>query len=178
MTNINKYIQTLKTAFLVLAVLAAFIVPFTGFGTTAFVSAEATCADGSAAPDGDGSKCTCKVGNEPSCPTNNPTVSGNNGGRSATTDPAVNTNADCTSDCNGLITSYIDPTINLLSVMVGVAVVISIVFGGIQYASSAGDSSKVSAAKNRIRNALVALIAFMFLYAGLQFIVPGGVFNR
>jgi hypothetical protein len=74
-----------------------------------------------------------------------------------------------------LIKSYLDPLINFLSALVGVAVVISIVIGGIQYSSAGGDPSKVSAARNRIRNAILALILFIFLYAMLNFLVPGGL---
>ena len=66
--------------------------------------------------------------------------------------------------------------INFLSAMVGVAVVISIIVGGIQYTTSSGDPQKVSAAKKRILNAVVALLAFIFMYAFLQFLIPGGIF--
>ncbi len=79
-----------------------------------------------------------------------------------------------TSQCD-LISQYIQPLVNLLAALVGVAVVISIIIGGIQYGSSAGDPQKVSAAKNRIRNAIIALITFIFLYALLNFLIPGGL---
>jgi hypothetical protein len=78
------------------------------------------------------------------------------------------------SNCD-LITTYINPFVRLLSAIVGVAVVISIVIGGIQYSSSGGDSSKVTAAKNRIRNSIVALVTYIFLFALLNFLIPGGI---
>ncbi len=83
---------------------------------------------------------------------------------------------DCSdvSKCD-LITKYVNPFINFLAALVGVAVVASIIIGGIQYGSSAGDPQKVGAAKNRIRNAIIALITFMFLYALLNFLIPGGL---
>jgi hypothetical protein len=74
-----------------------------------------------------------------------------------------------------LIYDYVDPFIDFLSALVGVAVVASIVIGGIQYSSSAGDPSKASAAKNRIRNAIIALVTFLLLYAILNFLIPGGL---
>lgn len=83
-------------------------------------------------------------------------------------------------DCNGgvqncdLVTKYINPLVNFLIALVGIAVVISIVIGGIQYGSSGGDPQKVTAAKNRIRNSLVALVTFIFLFAILNFLIPGG----
>lgn len=57
----------------------------------------------------------------------------------------------------------------------GVAIVISIIIGGIQYSMSAGDPSKATAARRRIINAIIALIFFFFLFALLNFLVPGGI---
>ena len=91
-------------------------------------------------------------------------------------DPAVNGgNCSNVQHCD-LITKYVNPLINFLAALVGVAVVISIVIGGIQYGSSAGDPAKVTAAKNRIRNAIIALVTFLLLYALLNFLIPGGLF--
>jgi hypothetical protein len=92
-------------------------------------------------------------------------------------DPAINS-GNCTdaSHCD-LMSKYVYPFINFLSALVGVVVIISIIIGGIQYGSSAGDPAKVTAAKNRIRNSIIALVTFIFLYALLNFLVPGGVFN-
>lgn len=74
-----------------------------------------------------------------------------------------------------LIQNYVDPLIKFLAAAVGVAVVISIIIGGIQYTSSAGDPSKAGAAKDRIRNAIIALVAFILLYGMLNFLIPGGL---
>lgn len=65
--------------------------------------------------------------------------------------------------------------INILSGIVGIVVVVSIVVGGIQYTTSSGDPQKVAAAKSRIFNSVFALVAFIFTYAFLQYLVPGGV---
>jgi hypothetical protein len=67
--------------------------------------------------------------------------------------------------------------INVLAAGVGVAVTGSIIFGGIQYAAAGNNPNQVTAAKKRITDALIALIAFAFMYAFLQWIVPGGVFG-
>lgn len=85
-------------------------------------------------------------------------------------DPA---SAGCGDDC-GLVEKYATPFLNFLGAIVGLVVTISIVVGGIQYASSADDPSKVAAAKKRILNAVIALVAFLFLYGFLQWLVPGG----
>lgn len=74
-----------------------------------------------------------------------------------------------------LFDKYINPIVNLLSALVGIVVVGSIIFGGIQYSASAGDPGKAAAAKQRIINSLGALAAFVFLFAFLQWIIPGGL---
>jgi len=118
---------------------------------------------------------TCPVGTEQGCPLNNGQCSSVDPSVKSCTDPAASSsNCTSTSNCD-LLTQYVQPFINFLSALVGVAVTISIVIGGIQYGSSAGDSSKVSAAKNRIRNSIIALLAFIFLYAMLNFLIPGGL---
>lgn len=73
------------------------------------------------------------------------------------------------------ILDYLVLFINVLAGLVGVVVVISIIVAGIQYSTAGADPQKVSAAKNRIRNALIALFFFLFMYAFLNYLVPGGV---
>lgn len=87
-----------------------------------------------------------------------------------------------TSDCNtsgcDLVGKYINPAIALLSILVGVVSVTSIIVAGIQYSTSGGDPQKVSAAKKRIAMTVFGLLAYTFLFAFLQFLVPGGLFNK
>lgn len=73
------------------------------------------------------------------------------------------------------ILDYLVTFINVLSGLAGVVIVASIVMGGIQYSSAGSDASKVSAAKGRIRNAIIALLLFLFGYGILNYLVPGGV---
>lgn len=67
--------------------------------------------------------------------------------------------------------------INFLAYGVGIVVVLLIVVGGFQYATAGGAPQKIEAAKRRIIQALVALGLFIFMYAILQWAIPGGVFN-
>lgn len=90
---------------------------------------------------------------------------------------ATSGNCSNLSQCD-FIEKYLNPFIQLLAALVGVAVVASIIIGGIQYSGSAGDPQRATAAKNRIRNAIIALVTFLFLYALLNFLVPGGLFNK
>jgi hypothetical protein len=70
---------------------------------------------------------------------------------------------------------YLVPFINFLSAGVGVVIVAVIIIGGIQYSTSANNPQSVSAARNRILNALLALVAYALIYAFLNFIIPGGL---
>ncbi|MEK7603349.1 MAG: hypothetical protein AAB459_03845 [Patescibacteria group bacterium] len=71
----------------------------------------------------------------------------------------------------------INTIISALSAGIGIVIVIMIIVGGIQYSTAGGDSGKVTAAKSRIFNAVLALIAFFFMFGFLQWIVPGGLFR-
>lgn len=76
---------------------------------------------------------------------------------------------------NCFINSYINPAINVLSIAIGLVVTIGVITGGIQYATSADDPGKVSKAKAKIATSIVALLAFIFLRAFLNYVLPGGV---
>lgn len=91
----------------------------------------------------------------------------------STPDSAAKT---CTGgDCSGLIKKYVNPFIRLLSGLVGVIVIASIIFAGVQYSAAGGDPSKVVAARKRITNAIIALLAYLFMFAFLQWLLPGGI---
>lgn len=91
----------------------------------------------------------------------------------------VTADTDCeggspdSSNCK--IIEYLVTFINILSVLAGIVIAGSIAYGGIQYSMSAADPQKVSAAKERIRNAIIALVFFIFGYAILNYLVPGGL---
>jgi hypothetical protein len=74
------------------------------------------------------------------------------------------------------IVGYIVTFTNALAILVGIVIVIMIAVGGIQYTTARDDPQQVSAAKNRIRNAILALVFYLFTFAFLQWLVPGGVF--
>lgn len=95
----------------------------------------------------------------------------------STTGCNADANANCTKNSCDLVKKYINPGIDLLSIIFGLIAAISLILGGIQYASSAGDPQKASAAKKRITMTVVAFIAYAFLYGFVQFLVPGGAFK-
>lgn len=67
--------------------------------------------------------------------------------------------------------------INFLAFGIGIVVVGLIVFGGIQYITSGGVPQKVEAARSRITNAIIALVLYIFMFAILQWLIPGGIFG-
>lgn len=73
------------------------------------------------------------------------------------------------------ILNYLVIIINVLAGAASVAIIGSIIYAGIQYSMSGSDPQKVSAAKDRIRNAIIALVFFIFGYTILNYLVPGGV---
>lgn len=73
------------------------------------------------------------------------------------------------------IVAYVVLAIQVLSAMVGIVVVGSIMFAGIQYTTAGSDPQKVSAAKSRVRNSLLALFLFIFTFAFLNWLIPGGL---
>jgi|GEM_PF-4203278 len=137
---------------------------------------------GSVSPTGSlGGQATCDPTTDATCPvcqTANPPAGCVDCSNGTCSDPAADPNASCGDNGCDLISKYLDPFINLFSVTFGFIAVASIIMGGIQYASSTGDPQKVTAAKQRITNTLIALAAYFFLYGFLQFLIPGGAFNR
>ena len=92
----------------------------------------------------------------------------------ACSDPAVRSNCKDVS-CNTLIKDYVEPGVRVLTGLMGLVVAISIIVAGIQYASAASDPGKVAAAKKRLTAAIIALISYLFMFAFLQWLLPGGI---
>jgi hypothetical protein len=81
----------------------------------------------------------------------------------------------CVSD--NRIIKDLQAILNALTAGVAVIIVIMIIIGGIQYMTAGESPEAVNKAKQRIMNALIALLAFIFLGAFLQWLVPGGIFD-
>lgn len=93
---------------------------------------------------------------------------------------AANTSSDSSdpdSSCNKFIKNYVNPAIIALTGLVGVAAIISFIMAGIQYASSADDPAVVTKAKKRMFNTVLGLVAYIFLFAFLSYLIPGGLWE-
>jgi len=120
------------------------------------------------------------------CSDNSPTCggpSGNTGpsGTPVTTSSACQNTSTATQLNNCVSQSPlvrdIQKIVNFLSAGIGVVVIGVIILGGIQYSMAGDNSQAVGAAKQRIINGLIALVAFIFMFAFLNWLLPGGAFG-
>ncbi len=69
----------------------------------------------------------------------------------------------------GIVTTVI----NIILYVVGIISVVMIIFGGIKYATSAGDTAKVTSAKNTLVYAVVGLLVAVFAFALVNWVLKG-----
>jgi hypothetical protein len=69
------------------------------------------------------------------------------------------------------IDSVITDVINVALWAIGILSVIMLIFGGIRYTVSGGDSNKVTAAKNTILYAVIGIVVAMLAYAIVNFVL-------
>lgn len=74
---------------------------------------------------------------------------------------------------NDNLKNIIANVVQILLYIVGVISVIMLIFGGIRYATSAGNATSVTAAKNTIMYALIGLVVAVLAYAIVHFVIIG-----
>lgn len=67
--------------------------------------------------------------------------------------------------------------INILTAGVAVLALAGIIYGSILYTSSGGNTEQVKKAYTIFTNVVIGVVAFAGMWALLNFLVPGGVFN-
>jgi hypothetical protein len=77
----------------------------------------------------------------------------------------------------GPIEDLLFALLRFMSIGVGVLVAGSIIVAGIQYSTSQGNAEVTQSAKNRIQSSVIALLIYVFIFAVLQYLVPGGIFK-
>ncbi len=68
-------------------------------------------------------------------------------------------------------------TINILTAGVGVLALAGLVYGAVMYTSAGGSPEQVKKAMDIFRNVVIGIVAFAGMWALLNFLIPGGVFN-
>jgi hypothetical protein len=81
---------------------------------------------------------------------------------------------DPSKPCQMLV--YLKNGINFLSAVAGIAITFSLIWAGYQYMTARANAGIVTAAKNKIIMTLVALLLYIFMYAILNWLIPGGLF--
>ncbi len=97
------------------------------------------------------------------------TISGGKGLETECND-VTNKNDKCT------LLEYLKNGINFLSAVAVLAITFSLIWAGYQYMTARANAGIVTAAKNRIIMTLVALLLYIFMYAILNWLIPGGLF--
>lgn len=75
------------------------------------------------------------------------------------------------------IWSLLLTAINILTGLVGLAAVAGVVYGSVLYTSAGGSAEQVKKAMGIITNVVIGVIAYALMFAGLNFLVPGGLFT-
>lgn len=84
---------------------------------------------------------------------------------------------DCTGGLGGgcKLVDLIVTITNVASGLAATVIVAMIIIGGIQYSMAGAEAAKVQAAKQKIINALLALMLLIFGFSIIQWLVPGGL---
>jgi hypothetical protein len=88
----------------------------------------------------------------------------------------IDPNASPTTSGSKAIDRVVNTLVGTVTAITGIVIVLSIIIGAIQYMTASDNSGQIAAAKKRIGMSILALFMFLFTFAILQWIVPGGVF--
>lgn len=68
-------------------------------------------------------------------------------------------------------------TLNIMLAGVGVLAVAGVVWAAFLYVTAADSAEQVKKAKGIITNVVIGLVAFGLMWSGLNWLIPGGIFN-
>lgn len=66
--------------------------------------------------------------------------------------------------------------IRWLVVGIGILSVFGVIVAGIQYSAAQDNPQAIAAAKGRITNIVIGILIYLFMFAALQWLIPGGIF--
>ncbi|MBO7664729.1 hypothetical protein J6S46_02635, partial [Candidatus Saccharibacteria bacterium] len=84
---------------------------------------------------------------------------------------------NCEEGGDGGIWHILSLVIDIFSIGVGILSLIGIAVFGVQYLTAGGDINKTTKAKNRLINVAIGLVAYVLLWTGTQWLLPGGKLN-
>lgn len=70
---------------------------------------------------------------------------------------------------------YLKGVVQFLAVGIGLAVVGGIIFGGVTYLTARANAGQVEKAIEIIRSAIIGLLLYIFMFAIINFLIPGGI---
>lgn len=81
-------------------------------------------------------------------------------------------------DGNGCgVYTILNSVVDILSIGIGILAVIGITIVGIKYLTAKGNIEQTKKAKHRMLQIVIGLVAYVLLYAGIQWLLPGGKLN-
>lgn len=106
--------------------------------------------------------------------TTHPVMAGNNWDKEICTkiDPKLKDDYGCNED-NPDATGVAVGIINAVTMVVGIIAVLMIVIGGVNYATSSGDPSKVKKAKDTILYSAIGLVVALLAFSLVNFVLAG-----
>ena len=82
----------------------------------------------------------------------------------------------CEDETGSGIYKVLQSVVDVLTAGVGVAAVIGVIIAGIQYMTAAGNEAQMAKSKSRIIQIVIGLLLWALMWAGLQWLIPGGPF--
>lgn len=67
--------------------------------------------------------------------------------------------------------------INILTAGVAIAAIAGLIYASILYTSAGGGQEQLKKAYTMFTNIVIGIIAYALMYSGLNFLIPGGLFN-
>ena len=67
--------------------------------------------------------------------------------------------------------------LRILTGAIGIAAIGALVFAGILYSSAGNNTAQVTKAKTIIRDTVIGLVAYGFMFILLNWLIPGGIFG-
>ena len=84
---------------------------------------------------------------------------------------------NCSEEGEGAVNHIFLLILDIMTIGIGILGVVGISVSGIQYLTAADDATKATKAKRRIFEIIIGLALYALLWAGLEWLMPGGRLN-